>query len=306
MSSRMRGELTLAADIHDESIFDASYDAGEVTRATGTGGALRFLTDVIVELGFASRERVERAVQDARAAGRTPEQLLVEQGAITPEQLSRALAERLGLEFLDLSQVRIDMAAVSLLPLDIAKRCELVPVAREGERTLVVAMVDPANVVAIDDVEIRTGMNVRPAVATREDVLSVIRQMTRVDSAVSEAVQEEEEEPLEITDLHEAAADTPIIKLVHSVLSQAVAQRASDIHFEPGEREMRVRVRVDGVLNEIAQIPPRMVAGVVSRMKIMSDLDISERRLPQDGRLAMTVDGRADRHPRGDVAERAR
>jgi type IV pilus assembly protein PilB len=287
----MRGNLALAADIHDGSIFDAGHDPAPFTRARGTGGALPALTDVIVELGFASRERVQGAVQDARAAGSPPEQTLLEQGAITAEQLGRAVAERLGIEFLDLSQVRIDMAAVTLLPSDVARRCELVPVAREGERTLVVAMVDPANVVAIDDVEIRTGMSVRVAVATREDILAVIRQATRLDTAVSEAVQEEEEEPLEVTDLAQAASDTPIVKLVNSLLSQAVAQRASDIHFEPGERDMRVRVRVDGVLNEIAQIPPRMFAGVVSRVKIMADMDISERRLPQDGRLEMTVDG---------------
>jgi type IV pilus assembly protein PilB len=286
----MRGNLALAPDVQ-EPIFDAGHDPDDFTRARGTSGALRVLTNVIVELGFASRERVEQAVQEAPAAGKAPEQMLLEQGAITAEQLGRSMAERLGIEFLDLSQVRVDMAAVTMLPSDVAKRCELVPVAREGERTLVVAMVDPANVVAIDDVEIRTGMSVRAAVATREDVFAVIRQATRLDGAVSEAVQEEEDEPIEITDLQDAATETPIVKLVNSLLSQAVAQRASDIHFEPGEREMRVRVRVDGVLNEIAQIPPRMVAGVVSRVKIMADMDISERRLPQDGRLEMTVDG---------------
>ncbi|MGA2928067.1 MAG: ATPase, T2SS/T4P/T4SS family [Solirubrobacteraceae bacterium] len=264
-----------------------------MTRATGAGGALRFLTDVIVELGFASRERVAQAVAAARAAGRPPEQLLLEQGAISPEQLSRAVAERLGLDFLDLSQLRLDMAAANLVPSDFAKRCELVPVAREGERTLIVAMVDPANVVAIDDVEIQTGMNVRAAVATREDILSVIAQMSRLDSTVTvtEEVPEQEAEPVEIADLNEAATETPIVKLVNSLLSQAVSQGASDVHFEPTPREMRVRLRIDGVLHEVAQIPARMVPGVISRIKIMSELDISERRVPQDGRFALTLDG---------------
>ena len=262
-----------------------------VTRATGAGGALRFLADIIVELGFASRERVAQAVGAARVAGHTPEQLLVEQGAITAEQLSRAVAERLGLDFVDLSQIRLDMAAVNVLPPEVAKRCELVPIAREGERTLVVAMADPANVVAIDDVEIQTGMIVRATVATREDILSVIAQMSRLDSPVSDAVSEEPEEPVEIIDLQHAATETPIVKLVNSLLSQAVAQGASDIHFEPETREMRVRVRVDGVLNKVAQIPARMVPGVVSRIKIMSELDISERRMPQDGRLGLTIEG---------------
>ncbi len=155
-----------------------------------------------------------------------------------------------------------------------------------------VAMVDPANVVAIDDVEIQTGMSVRAAVATREDILSVISQLARLDSTVAETLPEEPAEPVEITDLGDAASETPIVKLVNSLLSQAVAQGASDVHFEPEAREMRVRIRVDGVLREIAQIPARMIPGVVSRIKIMSDLDISERRVPQDGRVGLSIDGR--------------
>jgi type IV pilus assembly protein PilB len=255
------------------------------------GARRRLLTDVIVELGFASSERIEQAVQAAPVAGRTPEQLLLEQGEITAEQLGRAVAQRLELDFLDLSQVRLDMTAVNLIPATVARRYELVPVLRAEDDTLVVAMVDPSNVVAIDDVAIRTGMKVRPAVATREDVLSVVAQMTRLDTAVSDAVQEDQAEVVELTDLHEAATETPIIKLVNSLLAQAVSQGASDIHFEPEAREMRVRLRVDGVLNEVARIPARMVPGTISRIKIMADLDISERRLPQDGRLALTIDG---------------
>ncbi|HEX4011710.1 MAG TPA: ATPase, T2SS/T4P/T4SS family [Solirubrobacteraceae bacterium] len=264
-----------------------------VTPASGNGGgAMRFLTDVIVELGFASRERVEEAVRGARDAGTTPDQLLVDEGVISSEQRGRAVAERLGLDFLDLSQYKLDMAAVNMLPADVARRCELVPVARIGERTLVVAMADPANVVAIDDVEIQTGMSVQVAVATREDVMAVIAQMTRLDSAVSDAVEEDTEAP-EFYELPEAATDTPIVRLVNTLLSQAVSHGASDVHFEPEPRDMRVRLRVDGVLTEIARIPARMVPGVVSRIKIMCELDISERRLPQDGRLGLTVDGTA-------------
>src|SRR6201992_286881 len=264
-----------------------------VTRASGSGGgSMRFLTQVILDLGFAPRERVEAAMLAARDAGTTPDQLLVDQGIITPEQRARAIAERLGLDFLDLSQYRLDMAAVNLLPADVARRCELVPVAREGERTLIVAMADPANVVAIDDVEIQTGMSVRAAVATREDILAVVGQITRLDSAVSDAVEEESAEAVEVLDLQNAPTETPTVKLFNSLLSRAVTQGASDVHFEPEPREMRVRLRVDGVLEEIARIPARMVPGVVSRIKIMCELDISERRLPQDGRVGLNVDGK--------------
>jgi type IV pilus assembly protein PilB len=293
----MREEFAAATSgVHDSLMPDPGHVPTAVTPATGgRGGAMRFVTDIIVELGYASRERVLEAVLAARDAGITPEQLLVDQGTITPEQRGRAVAERLGLDFLDLSQYRIDMSAVNMLPADVARRCELVPVARDGDRTLVVAMADPANVVAIDDVEIQTGMSVRAAVATREDILAVIAQTTRLDSAitnaVTDAVQEEHEIPLELTDLQEAATETPIVKLVNSLLSQAVTQGASDVHFEAEQREMRVRVRVDGVLSEITRVPARMVPGLVSRIKIMCELDISERRLPQDGRLGLTLDG---------------
>jgi type IV pilus assembly protein PilB len=270
---------------------DASSSAAERVPGSGRGG-IRFVTDIIVERGFASRERVEEAILAARSAGITVEQLLVDQRAITVEQRGRAVAERLGLEFLDLSAYPVDMAAVALLPADVAKRNELVPIALEDDRTLMVAMADPANVVAIDDVEIQTGMNVRTAVATREDILAVIAQMTRLDSAVTEMPEEGvQEEAVEVLDLQESAAETPIVKLVNSLLAQAVAQGASDIHFAPGAQEMRVRLRVDGVLSEVARVPSRMVAGVVSRIKIMCELDISERRLPQDGRLGLTVEG---------------
>jgi type IV pilus assembly protein PilB len=290
----MREEFAAAAPAATHAVVPDSRGQrpAAVTPATSRGGSMRFLTQVIVDLGFAPRERVEAATMAARDAGTTPDQLLVDQGVITAEQRARAIAERLGLDFLDLTQYRLDMAAVNLLPPDVARRCELVPVAREGEDTLVVAMADPANVVAIDDVEIQTGMNVQVAVATREDILAVIANMTRLDSAVTEVVEEDSHAEVEMFDVHDAATETPIVKLVNALLSQAVTHGASDVHFEAETREMRVRIRVDGVLEEIARIPGRMVPGVVSRIKIMCELDISERRLPQDGRVGLNVAGK--------------
>ena len=292
----MREEFAATAPVVAPAITPepAGRLAAAVTPASGNGGggSMRFLTQVIVDLGFAPRERVEAAMLAARDAGTTPDQMLVDQGVITAEQRARAIAERLGLDFLDLSQYRLDMAAVNLLPADVARRCELVPVAREGEHTLVIAMADPANVVAIDDVEIQTGMSIQVAVATREDILAVIANMTRLDSSVTEVVDEDSLAEVEMFDVHDAATETPIVKLVNALLSQAVTHGASDVHFEAEAREMRVRIRVDGVLEEIARIPARMVPGVVSRIKIMCELDISERRLPQDGRVGLNVDGK--------------
>jgi type IV pilus assembly protein PilB len=176
-----------------------------------------------------------------------------------------------------------------------------VPVAFADEHTLLLAMSDPANVLAIDDVALLTRMDVKPAVASAEDIAALITRMNRFEDAVQEAVDEGEEgaAPLEIVDLRESAEDAPVIKLVHSIIAQAAERGASDIHFEPQPdekgrpaAELRVRMRIDGVLSDETRVPRRMVAGVVSRIKIMSDLDISERRLPQDGRVSLTIDGR--------------
>jgi type IV pilus assembly protein PilB len=150
-------------------------------------------------------------------------------------------------------------------------------------------MADPSNVLALDDLKLMTGYEVRPVVASREDIASLIAKMNRLDDAVAEVIDSDEED--EIVAEIESAADAPVIKLVNSIIAQAVEDGASDIHFEPAGRDMRVRFRVDGVLSEITTIPRRMVPGVVSRVKIMGDLDISERRIPQDGRTTMAIDG---------------
>ena len=193
------------------------------------------------------------------------------------------------------------MAAANLLSASTAKRYGAVPVAYVDDHTMLVAMSDPANVLAVDDIALLTRLDVRPAVASAEDIGGLITRLNRFDDAVEEAVQEGEDDaaPLEIVDLRESADDAPVIKLVHSIIAQAAERGASDIHFEPQPddqgrtgREMRVRMRIDGVLADSTTVPRRMVSGVVSRIKIMSDLDISERRLPQDGRVGMTVEGR--------------
>ena len=146
---------------------------------------------------------------------------------------------------------------------------------------------------AIDDIQMITGLNCQLAVAAADDVEALIRRLNSLENAVTEAADEDEEIELgEVAELRESADDAPVIKLVYSILGQAATEGASDIHFEPGEDEMRVRFRVDGVLYEAARVPKRMVSGVISRVKIMSELDIAEKRVPQDGRVSVNVDGR--------------
>src|SRR3954471_17561971 len=263
-----------------------------VTAPSRRGGARRPLLDILVGLNYTLPEQVEIVQRTSRVTGRLAEQILVEEGTVTADQLARAIAERYGLDHLDLTRFKVDMMAANAIPPELAKRHMMVPVANDADGAVLVAMVDPANVVAVDDLAIRTGRRVRVAVASADDITALIGRLNRLDAAVTEAVEEDELGSEEVTELAEGAVDTPVIKLVNSIIAQAVEQRASDIHLEPDGKEMRVRLRVDGVLTESTRIPSRMVAGVVSRIKIMADIDISERRLPQDGRVGLKIEGR--------------
>jgi type IV pilus assembly protein PilB len=266
--------------------------ADGVTQPGNRHAGPRFLTDVIVELGFADRERADAAVTTARETASTPEEVLLASGAINQDQLARAVAERNGLDHLDLTVFTVDVAAANLLSAAAAKRYDAVPVAFAGPRGLLVAMADPTNVLAIDDIALMTGYDVRPAVASGDDIAALVARLTRLDDVVQSTVVEDAEEAApEVVDLRETADDAPIIKLVNGIIAQAVEQGASDVHLAPEGTELRVRFRIDGVLHDSATVPRRMVSGVISRVKIMSDLDIAERRVPQDGRVGLSIDG---------------
>jgi type IV pilus assembly protein PilB len=273
---------------------DAPESLPGVTRPSRRGSSSRFLTDVIVEMGLAPRERVDHAIEASRNEGTTPERVLLAGGAITPDGLARALAERYGLDHLDLESFPVDMGAANLVVNTAAKRYQAVPVAFVDKRTLLLAMADPSNVLAVDDVAIMTGYEVRVAVASPEAIGDLISRMARLDDVVSgeSTVEETEDSQAEIVNLRETADDAPVVKLVNQIVAQAVERGASDVHLAPDGHEVRVRVRVDGIMQNITTVPRRMAAGVVSRVKIMAELDISERRLPQDGRVSLTVEGR--------------
>ncbi|MEA2151227.1 MAG: type pilus assembly protein PilB, partial [Solirubrobacteraceae bacterium] len=155
--------------------------ADGITRPRQAGGPARFLTDVIVDLGLVPRDRVLAAIDDARRSGRTPEDILLEQGTLTSDGLARAVAERHGLDHLDLGAFKPDMGAANLISIPAAKRYEAVPVAFIDDRTLLVAMADPANVLAVDDIALLTGKEIRPAVTSREDIHGLISRLSRLD-----------------------------------------------------------------------------------------------------------------------------
>jgi type IV pilus assembly protein PilB len=269
-------------------------EAGDILGITPPitrGRSSDFVTDVLVDLGFVGDDRARQAIEEARTAGRPPEQLLLEQRAVDAVQLSRAVAERYGLDHVDLSAYQVDMAAANLISVSTARRYRALPVGYVDKQTLLVAMADPTNVLAVDDVRIATGLDCRVAVAAPEDIEALIGRLNTLQSAVTEAVSEGEadDELAEVSEFEVTAEDAPVIKLVYSILGQAVGEGASDVHFETGEDGMRVRFRVDGVLREAAHVPKRMINAVVSRVKIMSDLNIAEKRVPQDGRVSVSV-----------------
>jgi type IV pilus assembly protein PilB len=266
-----------------------------------TGHSRGFTTDVIVELGYASREAVQKTIEVARVSGRTPEAMLVTEGTITGDQLSRAVAERYGLDHVDLAVYQVDLGAASLFPVAMARRYKAVPVGYVDEQTLLVAAADPANVLAVDDIQIATGLDCRIAVAAEEDVAALLTRLGTLQNAAADAIIEDQDNADEagedpelgaVAEMQVSAEDAPVIKLVYSVLAQAVGEGASDIHLEPEEGALRVRFRIDGVLKETAHVPRRMIGAVISRLKIMSELDIAEKRVPQDGRVGVSVEGR--------------
>ncbi len=257
------------------------------------------ITDVLVELGFASQEAVDVATEQVRFDGRAPEALLFDQGQITADQLTRATAERYGLDYVDLSIYQVDMGAAALFPATMARRYKAVPIGYVDQHTLLVATANPANVLVVDDVQIATGLDCQVAVATDEDVESLLSRLGTLQNAAAGAIIEdqdnvdsEEGEGGSLDEMQVNAADAPVVKLVYSVLAQAVGEGASDVHLEPEEEGLRVRFRVDGVLKESAHVPRRMISAVISRLKIMSELDIAEKRVPQDGRVSVSVDDR--------------
>jgi type IV pilus assembly protein PilB len=248
--------------------------------------------EVAVDLGFADRLAVEDAVAAARAQGRPTGLVLVERGVLRHDQLARVVAERFGLDFIDLSVFDLDMGAVSLISAEAAKRYQAVPVGFGEDGSLLLAMANPTNVLTIDDIAMMTGRRVRAAAASVEDLNLLLTRLTQIDESIEDLVDEEAEDEAGDLQIDQADTDAPIIKLVHSIVAQAIQLGASDIHVNPEEGDTRVLYRVDGVLSPAATVKRRMAVGVVSRIKIMADLDIAEKRVPQDGRFGLTVEGR--------------
>jgi type IV pilus assembly protein PilB len=256
---------------------------------------VRQLGDILIADGVLTEHQLLDAMEEKQARGQTLGRTLVELGMITEPQLVRALAQQVGMEFVELTNYPVDQSAVALVSSTLCRRHNALPVGYQGD-SLKLAMANPSDVVAVDDFRSASRMNVIPVIATHDDIAAAIDRYCRADHELDELQDEMLEGEADQPDLESMGAtaedDAPIVRFVNLLISQAIQDRASDIHIEPAERDVAIRYRIDGVLHEMQRAPKASANGVVSRLKIMSDIDIAERRKPQDGRLSVNHQGR--------------
>jgi type IV pilus assembly protein PilB len=252
------------------------------------------LGDILLQDGLVTEDQLFAAFQEHKEQGKALGRVLVDRGFLTESQLVAALAQQIGLEFVDLADYPVDGSMIARVSGAICRKHSALPLRVDDEGKLMLAMADPANVFAIDDIRSLTGMDIRPVVATRADVLAAIDRYYRADSEIDDltAAMDSTDDDEDLSNLKEVVEDAPIVRFVNLLITQAIQDRASDIHLEPGEHSLVVRYRIDGVLKDVMKSPKNIQSGVISRLKIMSDINIAERRVPQDGRLSVSHQGK--------------
>lgn len=247
---------------------------------------------ILVSQGKLSEEQLQQGLETQKKIHKRLGSVLISSGFISSADLAQALASRLKLEYIELTETQVDPSAAALVGEKMLRRHAAIPLRVEDGR-LVVAVSDPTNVYALDDLKMLSGYPIRPVVASEEDIQRVQGKLFAMGEGVSEFLEESAGDDLESQDLDlgsdVGADEAPIIRLVNSILQQASADRASDIHIEPRAKELTVRFRVDGVLREIMSIPTKLQSGVIARIKILGNLNIAERRVPQDGRFSVRI-----------------
>jgi type IV pilus assembly protein PilB len=268
------------------------------------------LGDLLVKEKVITPEQLDQAVRVQKESGARLGSVLVKLGFLSDEDVTNFLSRQYGVPAINLSFFEIDPQVVKLIPHETAKRYQILPLSRVGA-SLTIAMVDPTNVFAMDDIKFMTGFNIEPVVASEtaiieaidkaygnthdEDLENVMQSINEMGGGETDIELQGEQEELAISDLEKAADEAPIVKLVNLVLTDAVKRGASDIHIEPYEKEYRVRFRIDGMLQTIMNPPLKLKDAITSRIKIMAKLDISEKRLPQDGRIMLKMNVRGKR-----------
>ncbi len=253
----------------------------------------------LLDSSLISQEQLSKALDIQKKDGGSLSQNLVKTGAISELAFAEFMGQLYNVGAVNLEEIKPDEETIALIPVEVATKFQVVPVKREG-RVLTVAMANPDNIFAIDDIKFITGFEVKPVVATESAIKKSIDKL--YDSAESLAsIMRDMEDDFEIVEdededlgLDEARSDNaPVVKLVNSLISDAVAKGASDIHIEPYEKRVRVRYRIDGMLHEMMAPPFKMKGSIISRLKIMSELDIAEKRIPQDGRIKLRIAGKS-------------
>ena len=253
------------------------------------------VADLIEATGLVSADRLA-AVRGRVKQGGSFAQAVLDEGVASPEGIARTLASRFHLQFVDLPVTGVDDVAAKELPVHVMERVIAVPYALEGN-VLRIAIADPGNVNAIDELRLATRFQLELAVASKDDIEIEIRRLLRASEAFGaraaideeDALLDEGEDEVDDLEVEDGISDVPLVRLVNSIIFQAAEDGASDIHFEPQEDALAVRLRIDGVLHEVQRIPKRMMPGVTTRLKVLAKLDIAERRKPQDGRISLNA-----------------
>lgn len=255
---------------------------------------MRQTLEHLVKTGAISNDVLADVV--ANVGERRAERELLRRGLITDEQAAQALAGASGLPYVDLSTADVDRSAVQKLAPELARRHAVLPISISTHH-LTVAMADPDDLMALDDVTSATGLAVRPVIATAEGLQQALNRYVRLDDQIADLASELRGDVVNdartAENLDDDDDDAPIVRFVNLTISQAIQDRASDIHIDPGESHLRVRYRIDGVLHDTQEAPLSMRDGVISRLKVMSNIDIAEKRKPQDGRISVVHSGRA-------------
>jgi type IV pilus assembly protein PilB len=260
------------------------------------------LGEILLKANLITESQLEQALTQQKSEGGRIGSILIKLGFVNEEDVAQCLGQKYGIPYISLDTQTIDAAVTQLIPPTIAQKHLVIPVSKAGT-TLTMAMADPTNVFAVDDVKFMTGLNVRLMIAAESSVRRAIDRyydssetlqnvMASIEDAGMEVMEEQDDLNLNIGELKQAVEEAPVIKLVNLILAEAIKRGASDIHAEPYEKAFRIRFRIDGILYEVMSPPMSMKNAIISRLKIMADLDISERRLPQDGRTKVKFKAR--------------
>ena len=267
--------------------------------------------DTFIRLGLVNQEQVNQALEKQKLLKRHDSlgDVLASMGIITERDHVRALGEQWGVPFVDVNDLEVDASLLKLVAQNTARKLKVLPTAKKNGK-LTLAMRNPLDIFAIDEIRMMTGCDVEPAITTEEDIINAISRLYRAGVNVSEQVNDVikefdtadinftavdgngEDEDISIEELRELSEEAPVIKLANLIIGRGISDGASDIHVEPQKHCVKVRLRVDGILHEVMQVPKKVQSSLISRFKIMAEMDIATKRAPQDGRIGAMIDGR--------------